>query len=68
MARPRINRTIRFDWVPIIGAVLTIFGVIGFAAGRTYLSRYWNEYGVGYLQFDYPVTNVVLRRPYSALG
>lgn len=39
----RAVRAIRFDRVPAVGAALTIFGIVGFAPGRTHTWQYWAE-------------------------
>jgi hypothetical protein len=34
------------NWVATGGLVLTLFGVLGYAAGRAYVKTYWNTHGI----------------------
>lgn len=34
------------QWAAVVGVALTLVGVLGYGAGRTYVRTYWNSHGV----------------------
>lgn len=53
------RKTYRFDCVPAVGTALTILGILGFTAGRTYTWRYWSEYGASAFQFSFAASDLI---------
>jgi hypothetical protein len=49
----------RFNWIPLGGLALTVFGVLGFAVGRAYTWTYAHAYGITPQQFSLPVYDIV---------